>query len=103
MKQSSKEIQEMFMTLPFSETMKNCIEETEWQFADSHIATIIYNFPFPYFVRRELLEAIHDNTEDETLKTQLGQRFEVDDLKIESFNPNRSLEIWHVYFSNDRH
>ena len=20
-----------------------------------------------------------------------------------SFNPNRSLEIWHVYFSNDRH
>ena len=19
------------------------------------------------------------------------------------FNPNRSLEIWHVYFSNDRH
>lgn len=85
MKQSSKEIQEMFMTLPFSETMKNCIEETDWQFADSHIATIIYNFPFPYFVRRELLEAIHDNTEDETLKTQLGQRFEVDDLKIESF------------------
>ena len=85
MKQSSKEIQEMFMTLPFSETMKNCIEETGWQFADSHIATIIYNFPFPYFVRRELLEAIHDNTEDETLKTQLGQRFEVDDLKIESF------------------
>ncbi|SDG44247.1 hypothetical protein SAMN05216518_1322 [Bacteroidales bacterium KHT7] len=22
---------------------------------------------------------------------------------IAIFNPNRSLEIWHVYFSNDRH
>ena len=83
MKQSSKEIQKMFMSMPISETMKNYIRHTGWQFTDSHIATLLYNFPFPYFVTRELLEAIHDNTEDETLKKQLEQRFEVDDLKLE--------------------
>ena len=82
MKQSSKEIQKMFMSMPISETMKNYIRHTGWQFTDSHIATLLYNFPFPYFVTRELLEAIHDNTEDETLKKQLEQRFEVDDLKL---------------------
>ena len=74
----NSKIQEIFMSLPFSEAMRNCIKETNWKFSDFHIATLIFNNCAHYEERVEHLKEIEHLTDDPNLKKQIQQRLEGD-------------------------
>ncbi|MBQ3658140.1 MAG: hypothetical protein II956_15070 [Bacteroidales bacterium] len=57
-------IQEIFMSLPFSEAMRKCIKETDWNFSDFHIATLIFNNCGHYEERVEHLKEISSRFEN---------------------------------------